>query len=85
MLAPLICHAVGYEKQPRVSLQDKFGASGRWPISKARPNAPVCANANLNLCIREADFVLMVCTETYLKRLQLEEEEGKGLGGHPYT
>lgn len=30
--------------------------------------------------IREADFVLMACTETYLKRLQLEEEEGKGLG-----
>ena len=30
--------------------------------------------------IRTADFVLMACTEIYLKRLQLEEEEGKGLG-----
>ncbi len=30
--------------------------------------------------IREANYVLMICTETYLRRLQLEEEQGKGLG-----
>ena len=30
--------------------------------------------------IREANFVLMVCTETYLRRVMGEEEAGKGLG-----
>jgi SEFIR domain len=30
--------------------------------------------------IRRADFVLMVCTETYLRRVNGEEEEGKGTG-----
>ena len=30
--------------------------------------------------ILEADFVLLVCTETYLRRLQKKEEVGKGLG-----
>src|SRR5882724_10081498 len=28
--------------------------------------------------IREADFVLMVCTETYLRRVERKEEAGKG-------
>jgi len=30
--------------------------------------------------IRSADFVLMICTETYFKRVMGEEEPGKGLG-----
>ena len=30
--------------------------------------------------IRSADFVLMVCTETYFRRVMGEEESGKGLG-----
>lgn len=30
--------------------------------------------------IQQADYVLLVCTETYRKRLELEEEQGKGLG-----
>jgi len=30
--------------------------------------------------IREADFVLMVCTETYLRRVDRKEEAGKGRG-----
>ena len=30
--------------------------------------------------IRDADFVLMVCTETYYRRVMGEEEPGKGLG-----
>ncbi|MDQ6905204.1 MAG: toll/interleukin-1 receptor domain-containing protein [Chloroflexota bacterium] len=30
--------------------------------------------------IRDADFVLLVCTETYCRRLMGEEEPGKGLG-----
>lgn len=30
--------------------------------------------------IERADFVLMVCTETYLRRVRGEEEAGKGLG-----
>ena len=30
--------------------------------------------------IRDADFVLVICTETYLKRLMKEETPGKGLG-----
>jgi hypothetical protein len=30
--------------------------------------------------IRKADFVLMVCTETYLRRVNREEEAGKGHG-----
>lgn len=30
--------------------------------------------------IQQADYVLLVCTETYRKRLELEEEKGKGLG-----
>ena len=30
--------------------------------------------------IRDADFVLMVCTETYLRRVNGEEEPGKGHG-----
>lgn len=31
--------------------------------------------------IREADFVLVVCTKTYLRRFEGEEELGRGLGG----
>lgn len=31
--------------------------------------------------IQEADYVLIVCTETYLRRYQLKEDSGKGLGG----
>jgi hypothetical protein len=30
--------------------------------------------------IREADFVLIVCTETYLRRVEYREEPNKGLG-----
>jgi hypothetical protein len=30
--------------------------------------------------IRKSDFVLMVCTETYLRRVNHEEEPGKGYG-----
>jgi tetratricopeptide (TPR) repeat protein len=30
--------------------------------------------------IRDADFVLMVCTETYYRRVMLDEEPGTGLG-----
>jgi tetratricopeptide (TPR) repeat protein len=30
--------------------------------------------------IRDADFVLMICTETYYRRVMLNEEPGKGLG-----
>lgn len=30
--------------------------------------------------IQQADYVLLVCTKTYRKRLELEEEQGKGLG-----
>jgi hypothetical protein len=30
--------------------------------------------------IRDSNFVLMVCTETYLKRVLGEEQPGKGLG-----
>jgi hypothetical protein len=30
--------------------------------------------------IREADFVLLVCTETYLRRVEHREEPNKGLG-----
>lgn len=30
--------------------------------------------------VREADFVLMVCTEPYLRRVELREEAGKGKG-----
>ena len=37
--------------------------------------------------IRNANFVLMVCTETYYLRVMENEEPGKGLGvqweGHP--
>src|SRR5271157_6538267 len=32
--------------------------------------------------IRDADFVLMVCTATYLRRVMGREEPGKGLGVH---
>jgi hypothetical protein len=32
--------------------------------------------------IRKADFVLMVCTESYLRRVNGEEEQGKGYGVH---
>lgn len=31
--------------------------------------------------VRSADFVIMVCTPTYFKRVMGEEEVGKGLGG----
>src|SRR5208282_980205 len=31
--------------------------------------------------IRDADFVFVVCTETYLKRYEGEAEAGQGLGG----
>ncbi|MEH7594313.1 MULTISPECIES: toll/interleukin-1 receptor domain-containing protein [Bacillus cereus group] len=31
--------------------------------------------------VRNADFVIMVCTPTYFKRVMGEEEVGKGLGG----
>ncbi len=31
--------------------------------------------------VRDADFVLVACTETYLRRFRGEEESGKGLGG----
>ncbi|WP_255288664.1 SEFIR domain-containing protein [Bacillus cereus] len=31
--------------------------------------------------VRKADFVIMVCTPTYFKRVMGEEEKGKGLGG----
>ena len=31
--------------------------------------------------VREADFVLVVCTKTYLRRFRGEEESGTGLGG----
>lgn len=31
--------------------------------------------------VREADFVLVACTQTYLRRFRGEEEQGKGLGG----
>lgn len=30
--------------------------------------------------MRDADFVLMICTETYYRRVMLDEEPGKGLG-----
>jgi hypothetical protein len=30
--------------------------------------------------IRAADFVLLVCTETYLQRVERREEPGKGRG-----
>jgi hypothetical protein len=30
--------------------------------------------------IRNSDFVVMVCTETYYQRVMGEEESGKGLG-----
>lgn len=30
--------------------------------------------------IRDSQFVLLVCTETYLRRVMKEEEKGKGLG-----
>lgn len=30
--------------------------------------------------IQQADYVLLACTETYRNRLELEEEQGKGLG-----
>lgn len=30
--------------------------------------------------ILEADFVLLVCTETYLRRVERREEPGKGRG-----
>lgn len=30
--------------------------------------------------IQQADYVLLVCIATYRKRLELEEEQGKGLG-----
>lgn len=30
--------------------------------------------------IRDADFVLMICTETYLRRVMNEEQPGRGLG-----
>ena len=32
--------------------------------------------------IRDSNFVVMVCTETYYKRVMGEEEPGKGLGVH---
>ena len=31
-------------------------------------------------CIRDSDFVLMICTQTYFRRVMGEEEVGKGLG-----
>jgi SEFIR domain len=31
--------------------------------------------------IEQADFVLVVCTETYRRRYEGKEEEGRGLGG----
>ncbi len=31
--------------------------------------------------VREADFVLVACTQAYLRRFRGEEEQGKGLGG----
>lgn len=49
-------------------------------IDQYEPAPPEGWPRKMDRGIREADFVLMVCTETYLKRLQLEEEEGKGLG-----
>ena len=49
-------------------------------IDQYEPTPPEGWPRKMDKGIREADFVLMVCTETYLKRLQLEEEEGKGLG-----
>ena len=30
--------------------------------------------------VRESDFVLVICTETYLKRAERREDPGKGLG-----
>lgn len=30
--------------------------------------------------IQEADFVLLVCTETYLRRVERRDEPGKGRG-----
>ncbi|PWQ96872.1 toll/interleukin-1 receptor domain-containing protein [Leucothrix pacifica] len=49
-------------------------------IDQYEPAPPEGWPRKMDRGIREADFVLMVCTEIYLKRLQLEEEEGKGLG-----
>jgi len=31
--------------------------------------------------IEDADFILVVCTETYCRRIELKEQPGKGLGG----
>lgn len=35
----------------------------------------------MNNCINEADFVLMICTETYYNRVMGKEKKGIGLGG----
>ncbi|MEZ5534936.1 MAG: toll/interleukin-1 receptor domain-containing protein [Thiolinea sp.] len=49
-------------------------------IDQYEPAPPEGWPRKMDKGIRDADFVLMVCTAIYLRRLQLEEEEGKGLG-----
>ena len=74
-------HDSDSHKDRVLDLSNRLRADGIdcW-IDQYEPAPPEGWPRRMDRGIREADFVLMVCTETYLKRLQLEEEKGKGLG-----
>jgi len=64
-----------------LELADRLRADGiDASIDQYEPSPPQGWPAWCEAEIREADFVLMVCTETYLRRLNREEEAGKGFG-----
>ncbi|MBU0656445.1 MAG: toll/interleukin-1 receptor domain-containing protein [Gammaproteobacteria bacterium] len=64
-----------------LDLSNRLRAGGidSW-IDQYEPAPPEGWPRKMDQGIREANYVLMICTETYLRRLQLEEEQGKGLG-----
>ena len=74
-------HDSDAHKQRVLELSNNLRGDGIdcW-IDQYEPVPPEGWPRKMDRGIREADFVLIVCTETYLRRLQLEEEEGKGLG-----
>ncbi len=74
-------HDSDEHRQRVLELSNRLRADGIdcW-IDQYEPAPPEGWPRKMDSGIRESNFVLMVCTETYRKRLDLEEENGKGLG-----
>ncbi len=64
-----------------LTFADRLGLTASRRFStEYNPNPPEGWPRWMDRQIRDADFVLMVCTETYYKRVMGEEEPGTGLG-----